>query len=120
MILLRKLRQEKGMSYKQLEKATGVGEITIRNIEAKNYKTSKERLKKLADYFGIKEPLELTKNVSEIIKVKSCLNQICLLNNKKYCQSEQVCDGAYCKNENEISNPAKSVKFNNTNILFAK
>lgn len=121
MILLRKLRQEKGMSYKKLEAATGVGEITIRNIENKQYKTSNDKLQKLAKFFEIKEPLKLLEDVTKLIKSKKCLNERCPLNKKKYCQSPIVTIGKdFCKSENEVSKPAKEVKFNNTGALFAK
>lgn len=118
MVLLRKLRQEKGLSCKKLEQATGVGEIAIRNIENKMYKTSNDRLQKLADYFGIKEPLELLENVTDTLQVKSCLNQRCLLNKQCYCQSDQVIEGAYCQSENKVSDQVKEVKFNSTQALF--
>lgn len=118
MILLRKLRQEKGISINELARATGVERYVITNIENKQYKTTTKNMKKLADYFGIKEPLELTENVWELIRTKSCLNQRCPLNKQKYCQSDQVCNGAFCQSENIVSEPPKAVKLNDTRLLF--
>jgi transcriptional regulator with XRE-family HTH domain len=120
MILLRKLRLERGLTYRQLEKETGVGELTIRNVENKHYNTSNDRLKKLADYFGIADPVELTKDDSELIKDKSCLNQRCLLNKQCYCQSEQVIAGASCENQNLVTDKTKKVIFDNVSLAFAE
>lgn len=100
---LRKLRQEKGLSIQKLEAATGVGQITILNIENGKYKTTNEKMKKLADYFGV-EPSLLIKNVSNINKSKKCLNRRCLLNQEYFCQSSIVSTGrSFCKSENEVS-----------------
>lgn len=81
-----------------------------------------KQLKKIATFLNV--PIEeLSKEIKEETKEcksKPCLNQICLLNKECYCQSDQVIEGAYCKNENEASNPVKAVKFNNTSALFAK
>lgn len=118
MILLRKLRLERGLSYRQLEAATGVGEITIRNVENRHYNTSNDRLQKLADFFGVEDPKELTKNISKLLKTKKCLNQKCPLNKECYCQSEQVIEGAFCQSENVVSEPLKAVKLNDTKLLF--
>lgn len=118
MTLLRKLRQEKGLSYKKLEAATGVGEITIRNIENKHYNTSNDRLERLANYFGVKDPKELTKSVSKLYKAKKCLNQRCPLNKECYCQSDQVIAGASCENQNVVSQPTKKVLVNSLQNLF--
>ncbi|MDR3595133.1 helix-turn-helix transcriptional regulator [Clostridium sp.] len=119
MVLLRKLRQEKGLSINQLAKATGVTGPTILNIENKQYKTSNDRLEKLANYFEIADPLELLKNVTKVIKKKKCLNQRCPLNKQKYCQSPIVTNGKdFCQSENEVSQPSKELKFNSTSALF--
>lgn len=118
MVLLRKLRKEKGISINQLAKETGVNRFTISNVENKQYKAATRAMKKLADYFGIKEPLSLSENVVDILQAKSCLNQKCPLNKQCYCQSDQVCNGAFCKNEKEVSEPANKVKFNSTAALF--
>ena len=103
---LRKLRQEKGLSIQKLEAATDVGQITILNIENGKYKTTNEKMKKLADYFGVKPSL-LIKNVSKINESKKCLNQRCLLNQECFCQSHIVTTGrSFCKSENEVSDAA--------------
>lgn len=118
MIYLRKLRHEKGISINQLARETGVNRFTITNIENKQYKAATSSMKKLADYFGISEPLKLTENVIEVLQVKSCLNQRCPLNKQCYCQSDQVCTGAYCKSENLVTEPSKGISFNSTKALF--
>lgn len=118
MVLLRKLRQEKGLSTNQLAKETGIDRFVITNIENKQYKVSTSSMKKLADYFGIKEPLELTESVLDLIKVKSCLNQRCPLNKECYCQSEQVCEGASCESQNLVTDKPKKINFNDTKLLF--
>lgn len=118
MILLRKLRQEEGLTYEQLEEVTSVSDTTIRNIENRHYKGSNYNLRKLANYFKIKEPLELLRYVTEVIKIKSCLNQRCQLNKECYCQSDQVIAGASCDSQDKISNPLKAVKLNSTERLF--
>ncbi|AQS10601.1 hypothetical protein CLOBY_27460 [Clostridium saccharobutylicum] len=114
MVYLRKLRQEKGISINALSKTTGISAPTIRNIEVKNYKTSNNNLKKLAEYFEVKEPLELLESVSQELKVKKCLNQRCPLNKECYCQSDQVIAGEYCKSQKLITDKSKKVSFNNT------
>ena len=120
MVLLRKLRQEKGLSMNKLANLVGISCCVIGNIENKQYKSSNETMKKLADYFGIKEPLDLLKNADGVMKNKKCLNQVCLLNEKCYCQSKQVIEGAYCQSEHLENNPVKEFKFNNTQALFIK
>ena len=118
MILLKKLRQEKGLSIVGLANITGVNRSVISNMENKQCKAMSNNIKKLAKYFGIKKPLELVENIADILKTKSCLNQRCLLNKEKFCQSENVCNGAYCQNEKTVSDQQKEVKFNNTGALF--
>ena len=118
MVLLRKLRTEKGLSMNKLANIVGISCCVIGNIENKQYKSSNETMKKLADYFGIKEPLDLIKSAEITNKSKECLNQKCLLNKNCFCQSDQVIEGAFCKNENEVSEPLKAVKFNNISTLF--
>ena len=117
MVLLRKLRQEKGLSMDKLGKLTGISGYTISNLENGRYKTSKNLID-LAKYFDIKNPLDLIKSAEITNKSKECLNQKCLLNKNCFCQSDQVIEGAFCKNENEVSEPLKAVKFNNISTLF--
>ena len=117
MVLLRKLREEKGLSTIQVEKETGVGRSTILNIENKHYKSSNDKLQKLADFFGIKDPLDLIKNIDKKTSIKKCLNQRCELNKRCFCQSDQVCDGAYCQSENLITDKPKKSKFNRPEAL---
>lgn len=118
MVLLRKLRLGKGMSINKLSKEADVPFSTILNMETKHYKTSEDRMKKLADYFGIKEPLELIATVSDTLKVKGCQNQGCPLNEECYCQSEQICNGASCESQNLVTDKPKNISFNNTKALF--
>ena len=120
MVLLRKLRQEKGLSMNKLANIVGISCCVIGNIENKQYKSSNETMKKLADYFGIKEPLDLIKSAEITHKSKKCLNQRCLLNEKCYCQSNQVIEGAYCQSEYLENSPVKEFKFNNKQALFIK
>lgn len=108
---LRKLRQEKGLSIKKLSKETGVGEITISNIENNNYKKISDKARKLAAYFNVNDPKKLTKNTTKMIKNKKCLNQRCLLNKECFCQSPIVTTGKdFCKSENVVSKPIKKLK----------
>jgi DNA-binding XRE family transcriptional regulator len=118
MILLRKLRQEKGLSINKLAREVNVNSFVIANIENKQYKAATKSMKKLADYFGIKEPLDLTESVWDLIKVKSCLNQRCPLNKEKYCQSEQVIAGASCESQDLVTDKSKKAKYNDTRLLF--
>lgn len=120
MVLLRKLREEQGLSMNKLAQKLGINSSVIANMENKQYKTNNNTLKKLAEYFKIENPLDLYKNADRLLKSKKCLNQRCGLNKECYCQSDQVVAGAFCKSENEVSEPLKVVKFNNTNILFEK
>lgn len=117
MVLLRKLRQEQNLSMDELGKLTGISGYTIGNLENGRYKTSKNLID-LAKYFDIKNPLDLLKSTDDTINSKKCLNQVCLLNKNCYCQSDQVIEGAFCQNENEVSKPIKAVKFNLTSSLF--
>lgn len=119
MILLRKLRQEKGLSMGKLAKESGAERTAISNIENGHYKQVTPNMQKVADYFGIKDPLELTSRVPDDINTsKGCLNQRCLLNVQCYCQSDQVIAGASCDGQHKASNPPKEVKFNSTQSLF--
>ncbi|AGX43983.1 helix-turn-helix domain-containing protein [Clostridium saccharobutylicum] len=120
MILLRKLRQEKGLSIEKLAKEIDIKESTIRNIENKIYKASNENSKKFAKYFNVSDPKKLTENVDELIKEKRCLNQRCPLNKECYCQSDQVIAGEYCKSQKLITDKSKKVSFNNTQALFVE
>jgi transcriptional regulator with XRE-family HTH domain len=118
MVLLRKLRHDKKISMTDLAKVTGVNRYVITNIENKQYKSSNENMKKLADYFGIKEPLELTTLVFDVTESKKCLNQRCPLNRECYCQSEQVIAGASCESQNLVTDKPKPINFNGTQALF--
>lgn len=118
MVLLRKLRQEKGLSIKQLAKEADVDRFVITNMENKQYKSASDKTKKLANYFGIENPLELTENVWELMKTKGCLNQRCPLNKECYCQSEQVCEGESCESQRLVTDKPKKINFNDTKLLF--
>ena len=119
MVLLRKLRTEKGLSMKELGKLTGIKGYVISNLENGQYKTSNS-LVNLAKYFNINNPLDLLKSAETTIKSKKCLNQVCLLNKNSYCQSSKVVEGAYCSNQNEVSKKIENVNFNNKQALFIK
>ena len=119
MVLLRKLRTEKGLSMDKLGKLTGISGYTISNLENGRYKTSKNLID-LAKYFDIKNPLDLLKSTEDTVKSKKCLNQRCLLNKNCYCQSDRVVKGADCRNQNEVSSRSKDINFNNTKSLFVK
>lgn len=118
MVLLRKLRTEKGLSMNKLANLVGISCCVIGNIENKQYKSSNETMKKLADYFGVENPLDLLKSAEDTIKSKKCLNQVCLLNKNCYCQSDRVIEGADCRNQNQVSEKPKNVVFNCTKALF--
>ena len=118
MVLLRKLRTEKGLSMNKLANLVGISCCVIGNIENKQYKSSDETMKKLADYFGVKNSLDLIKSADEVMKTKKCLNQRCLLNKNCFCQSDRVIEGAYCQSESLVSNSVKKIKYNLTNVLF--
>lgn len=118
MVLLRKLRTEKGLSMNKLANLVGISCCVIGNIENKQYKSSDETMKKLADYFEVENPLDLIKSAETIIKSKKCLNQRCLLNKNCFCQSDRVIEGAYCQSESLVSNSVKKIKYNLTNVLF--
>ncbi|MDF2881538.1 MAG: transcription factor [Clostridiaceae bacterium] len=119
MILLRKLRLSKGLSTVQLSKESGAERTAISNIENGHYKQVTPNMQKVADYFGIKDPLELTSRVPDDINTsKGCLNQRCLLNADCYCQSDQVCAGAYCQSESLVTDKRASFNYNSTAALF--
>ena len=120
MVLLRKLRQEKGLSMNKLASLVGISCCVINNIENKQYKSASNNMKKLADYFEVENPLDLINSAETTIKSKKCLNQVCLLNKNCYCQSIKVIEGADCRNQNEVSSKVKDISFNNTNALFLK
>lgn len=118
---LRLIRESKGMSRSALSKETGVNSCTIWKYETGKSEMLKPLLKKLATYFEVtieELAIEVAEDKIEQLKVKSCLNQRCLLNKEKYCQSDQICNGAFCKNENEVIEPVKEVKYNLTSSLF--
>lgn len=118
MVLLRKLRNEKGLSTNELARITDVSRYVISNIENKQYKAATTSMKKLADYFGVKEPLELTEIVYDVTQEKKCLNQRCPLNRECYCQSEQVIEGASCESQDLVTDKPKAISFNSTAALF--
>ena len=105
MVLLRKLRTEKGLSMNKLANLVGISCCVIGNMENKQYKSSNETMKKLADYFEVENPLDLIKSAETTIKSKKCLNQRCLLNKNCYCQSSKVIEGADCRNQNQAGPP---------------
>lgn len=120
MILLKKLRIEKGLSQVDLANVSGAEKTSISNIENAHYRTVTPNMQKLADYFELKDPLLLTKKVPEdILTTKGCLNQRCLLNSQCFCQSDQVIRGASCDNQNAVSNPTKRVIIDTLSRLYA-
>lgn len=118
---LKLIRESKGVSRSTLSKETGVSPDSIWKFETGRTTMTTKRLKKIAKYFKMSlEELsrEIEDKNSKILQAKKCQNQRCGLNNKCYCQSDQVIEGAYCKSENEVSKPLKEVKFNDTKALF--
>ena len=70
MVVLRKLREEQGLSMNKLAKIVGISNFVIGNIENKQYKSASTNMKKLADYFGVKDPLDLIKSAEDMISSK--------------------------------------------------
>lgn len=59
--------------------------------------------------------------MKNLIKKKKCLNQRCLLNKKRYCQSPIVTEGKdFCKSEKVVSKPTKNIRTKDTSSLFTK
>ena len=118
---LRVIRESKGMSRSALSKETGVNSCSIWKYETGKSEMLKPLLKRLAAYFNVtieELAIEIIEEKVKTLNTKSCLNQRCSLNKEKYCQSDQVCNGAFCQSENKISDPVKEVKFNSTQALF--
>ncbi|NFO89178.1 helix-turn-helix transcriptional regulator [Clostridium botulinum] len=108
MRMLMRIRKAKNWSYKKLSKKSGVPESTISDYEkGKIKKLNSIALNKLANALQTTTK-EIQKDYYEI-SVKKCLNEKCLLNKNKYCQSPQVCNGkAWCRGENKISSKEES------------
>lgn len=56
---VRRLRRMYGMAQSELGKAVGLSATHISNIEAENYWPSNDKIKQIADYFGL-TPYQLT------------------------------------------------------------
>ena len=118
MKLMRKIRKDKKMTQKELAKISGVAVATIYMFETDKIKElNMKSLSKLAKALGTTEE-ELCQDYREKrLKVKKCLNQGCLLNHDKKCQSDQVCNGEYCQNEHLVTPKRKKDKYKfNINI----
>lgn len=108
---LRKIRKDKKLTQGDLARISGVAISTIYMFETDRIRELKQGcLKKLANAVGatVEEICEEYKE--ETLCTKECLNQACLLNHKKKCQSEQVCKGEYCQNQDLITEKRKRNK----------
>ena len=124
MILLRKIREEKGLMQKELSEMTGVPRSTISAYE-RNARTIKHpnmnHLKKLA----IALEVDITELFDEVISksndkvVGECKNQACPLNKNCKCINDVVLEGRKpCFGKDEVKAKRKKVDFNNTQALF--
>ena len=96
MLNIRKLREERGLTQKDLVEMTGLAQGTIASYERK-YKTMKKFIKignieKITKALGISTK-ELIDEHKEVIRDMACLNQACLLNENKKCGSRPVRNG---------------------------
>ena len=122
MILLRKIREEKGLMQKELSEMTGVPRSTISSYE-RNARTIKhpnqELLKKLADALGVKVTELIDQVVSEQKVIGQCKNQACPLNKDCKCTNNIVLEGKKpCFGKDEVKSKRRKVDFNNTQALF--
>ena len=96
MLNIRKLREERGLTQKDLVEMTGLAQGTIGAYE-KKYKTMKKFIKignieKIAKALGISTK-ELLDEHKETTRDMACLNQACPLNENKKCGSRPVRTG---------------------------
>ena len=96
---IKKLREEKGMTQKDLVELTGLSQGTISSYE-KGYKTIKRVIKtgniaRISKVLGIsvEELLDEEKEEPENLEEKTCLNQACPLNENKKCKNDVVLNG---------------------------
>lgn len=68
MNIVKELRKKKGIQQKELAIILGVAQPTISDWENQKKDPSGNRLKKLAEYFGIDELIILGKNVVDLTK----------------------------------------------------
>lgn len=105
---LRALREKKNMTQIQLAKAARCSASTIYQYETGRRKNlSSDCLKRIADVLGSTPEIISEEEIEELLEIKICLNQCCQLNKNKYCQSIRVCNGAYCQNQDKISEKIK-------------
>ncbi|WP_271814535.1 helix-turn-helix domain-containing protein [Clostridium beijerinckii] len=120
---LKLIRESKGVSRSALSKETGVSPDSIWKFETGRTTMTNKRLKKIAKYFKMTLD-ELSKEIedenSKILQAKKCQNQRCGLNNKCYCQSEQVIEGAQCNNQHLVTEKAKKIVLDNISLSFAE
>lgn len=106
MLNIKKLREERGLTQKQLVEMTGLAQGTIGAYE-KKYRTIGKIIKignieKISKALGISVE-ELLGKEKEEKREMACLNQACLLNENKKCGSRPVRTGeAPCYGKNEV------------------
>lgn len=71
MNIVKELRKKMGIQQKELALAIGVAQPTISDWESNKKDPSGDRLKKLADYFGVDELVILGKGVVDLTKPAS-------------------------------------------------
>ena len=70
MNIVKDLRKRAGIQQKELALAIGVSRPTVSDWEANKKDPSKDRLKKLAEYFGVDELVILGKGVVDLYETK--------------------------------------------------
>lgn len=68
MNIVKELRKKKGIQQKELALAVGVAQPTVSEWELNKKEPSGERLKKLAEYFGVDELVILGKGIVDLTK----------------------------------------------------
>ena len=68
MNIVKELRKKKGIQQKELALAVGVAQPTVSEWELNKKEPSGERLKKLAEYFGVDELVILGKGIVDLAK----------------------------------------------------
>ena len=68
MNIVKELRKKKGIQQKELALTIGVSQPTVSEWESNKKDPSGERLKKLADYFGVDELMILGKGIIDYTK----------------------------------------------------
>ncbi|WP_455798941.1 helix-turn-helix transcriptional regulator [Clostridium butyricum] len=108
---LKKLRLDKKLTQGDLARETGVALTTIYMFENNKIQELKPKLlKRLAKALDSTIEEICKEYVEDEMCNKECLNQVCLLNHNKKCRSLQVCNGAYCQNENIVTSKQKNKK----------